>query len=93
MDRSLYVFGNKSGSPYTKSGAGTIWGRLMDKYMEKHADTGARRFALNHIRPAAITEKFERRDADRYDFAAHTQTATTDSVYDRRAIRRSKPLS
>ncbi len=41
-------------------------------------------FALEDIRPAAITTKFKNRSADAYDFAAHANPATTHRHYDRR---------
>lgn len=45
-------------------------------------------FALQDVRPAAITKKFEERSADVYDFAAHANPATTHKNYDRRRIKR-----
>ncbi|MFY1876314.1 hypothetical protein [Achromobacter xylosoxidans] len=40
------------------------------------------------IRPAAITSKLAKRDADAYDFAAHANPATTHRHYDRRRVKR-----
>lgn len=41
-------------------------------------------FSLMDIRPAAITTKLRKREADAYDFAAHANPATTHKHYDRR---------
>ncbi len=41
-------------------------------------------FALQDVRPAAITTKLRQRSADAYDFAAHANPATTHKHYDRR---------
>lgn len=45
-------------------------------------------FALKDIRPAAITTKLRNRDADAYDFAAHSNPATTHKHYDRRSVKK-----
>ncbi|KVV22355.1 hypothetical protein WK80_22480 [Burkholderia multivorans] len=44
-------------------------------------------FAMSDVRPAAITSKLERRDADAYDFAAHANPSTTHRNYDRRKVK------
>ncbi|ARP95050.1 hypothetical protein CAL15_12100 [Bordetella genomosp. 13] len=45
-------------------------------------------FALQDIRPAAITKKLEQRAQDAYDFAAHANPQTTHRHYDRRVVKR-----
>ena len=45
-------------------------------------------FALQEIRPTAITKKMDERAQDVYDFAAHTNPATTHKNYDRRRVKR-----
>ncbi|VVE84925.1 phage-related integrase [Pandoraea sputorum] len=45
-------------------------------------------FALQDIRPAAISAKLQSRAADSYDFAAHANPATTHKHYDRRRVKR-----
>lgn len=45
-------------------------------------------FSLQDVRPAAITTKLRNRDADAYDFAAHTSPATTHKHYDRRTAKK-----
>lgn len=43
---------------------------------------------LQDIRPAAITMKIVSKDRDAYDFAAHSNAATTYKHYDRRVLKR-----
>ncbi|WP_353191829.1 hypothetical protein [Pandoraea pnomenusa] len=45
-------------------------------------------FALQDIRPAAISAKLQSSAADSYDFAAHANPATTHKHYDRRRVKR-----
>ncbi len=78
---SLYLFANRSGQPYSKSGWGSVWQDAM-------AAWGGEYFTLNDGRPTAITKKIERRDVDVYDFAAHSNPSTTHKYYDRRRVKR-----
>lgn len=47
-------------------------------------------FALQDIRPAAITAKLTQRSADAYDFAAHANPATTHRHYDNRTVKKAR---
>lgn len=47
-------------------------------------------FALQDVRPSAITTKLRNRDADAYDFAAHANPATTHKHYDRRTEKKAR---
>lgn len=47
-------------------------------------------FALQDVRPAAITTKLRNRTADAYDFAAHANPATTHAHYDRRTEKKAR---
>jgi len=47
-------------------------------------------FALQDVRPAAITTKLRNRTADAYDFAAHANPATTHKHYDRRTEKKAR---
>jgi hypothetical protein len=47
-------------------------------------------FALQDVRPAAITSKLRSRHVDAYDFAAHANPSTTHRHYDRRTEKRAK---
>lgn len=48
----------------------------------------AQYFSLQDIRPAAITTKLNNRNADAYDFAAHSNPSTTHKHYHRRKIKK-----
>ncbi|WP_152968018.1 MULTISPECIES: hypothetical protein [unclassified Achromobacter] len=59
-----------------------------DEVSERTLTSQPMYFNLQDVRPAAITSKLARRDADAYDFAAHANPATTHRHYDRRRIKR-----
>jgi integrase len=86
-----YLFANRHGGMYTKSGWGSVWADAMLEYiggkpedLTKHPDY----FSMLDIRPVAISKKKERQDADVYDFAGNSRKETTDVHYDRRKIKR-----
>lgn len=56
----------------------------FESTLTRHAEY----FALQDIRPAAISAKLQSRAADSYDFAAHANPATTHKHYDRRRVKR-----
>ncbi|WP_219116981.1 hypothetical protein [Janthinobacterium sp. UMAB-56] len=71
-----YILAYKKGLKVAKYEAGY---RLADH---------AQYFSLQDIRPAAITAKFDQRNVDAYDFAAHANPSTTHKHYDRRKIKK-----
>lgn len=86
-----FLFSNRHGQAYTRSGWGSVWQDAMLAWigcepseLVKHPDY----FSLLDIRPAAISAKMTNRDADVYDFAAHANPATTHKNYDRRKIKK-----
>ncbi|VVE11344.1 phage-related integrase [Pandoraea communis] len=111
---SVFLFPNRRGWPYTKSGWNSVWQDAMYSYIGEKDETIAQEFkakkareaaqrkgenvddlalkltkrpayfSLLDIRPTAITKKLEKRAADAYDFAAHTNPSTTHRHYDRR---------
>jgi integrase len=86
-----YLFSNRHGGAYTKSGWGSVWQDAMLAWIgcePKDLVTHPEYFSLQDIRPAAITTKITKRSADMYDFAAHSNPATTHKHYDRRKIKR-----
>ena len=90
----MYLFANRHGKAYTRSGWGCVWQDAMRAYLQcepgelvKHANY----FSLMDVRPAAITSKITKRSADMYDFAAHANPGTTHRNYDRRKINRAEP--
>ena len=86
---SWLVFGNLAGQRYSKSGWGTMWGRMMDAVQEKHP--GFVRFTLQDCRPGGVTTKRERGDLDTVDATMHSDSRMVERVYDRRKTRGAKP--
>jgi integrase len=87
----LYLFANRHGKAYTRSGWGSVWQDAMVAYLGCKASDLVEHpmyFSLLDIRPAAITKKAEQRAADLYDFAAHANPATTHRHYDRRKVKK-----
>lgn len=87
----LYLFANRHGKPYTRSGWGSVWQDAMKAWIgceEKELVEHREYFSLLDVRPAAITKKLADRKEDAYDFAAHANKATTHAHYDRRKIKK-----
>lgn len=87
----LYLFANRHGKAYTRSGWGSVWQDAMLAWIgcgPKELVEHPQYFSLLDIRPAAITTKIRNRSADMYDFAAHANPATTHRHYDRRKIKK-----
>lgn len=86
-----FLFSNRHGKPYVRSGWGSVWQDAQAAYLDCKVEEVAKHpeyFTMMDIRPAAITTKMKNRDADVYDFAAHGTRATTDKHYDRRKVKR-----
>jgi integrase len=87
----LYLFANRHGKAYTRSGWGSVWQDAMLAYVGCKPEELVEHplyFSLLDIRPAAITKKIADRSADMYDFAAHANPSTTHRHYDRRKVKR-----
>lgn len=87
----LYLFANRHGKAYTRSGWGSVWQDAMLAYIGCDAKELVEHplyFSLLDVRPAAITTKITKRSADMYDFAAHANPSTTHRHYDRRKVKR-----
>jgi hypothetical protein len=87
----MYLFANRTGHAYTRSGWGSVWQDAMLAYLGCKPEELVNHpmyFSLLDVRPAAITKKIEKREADAYDFAAHANKATTHAHYDRRKMKR-----
>lgn len=87
----MYLFANRHGKAYSRSGWGAVWQDAMAAYLRDKPETVANKpgyFAISDIRPAAITAKFTKRAEDAYDFAAHANPATTHTHYDRRRVKK-----
>lgn len=94
---SPYLFApTKRTDSYTRWGWASSWKDAMLAWIkqidpavtEKTLTSHKMYFNLQDIRPAAITSKLAKRDADAYDFAAHANPATTHRHYDRRRVKR-----
>lgn len=87
---SLYVFGNTSGQPYTRSGWTTNWNRLMT-YCEAEAkkrEIAFERFTLADMRPTATTDRMDEGDDRIMDATGHADDRMVRQVYDRRRQRK-----
>ena len=93
----LFAPSRRRSTCYSRSGWGSSWQDAMNAWIrtqdgavqEGDPVTGHQLyFALQDIRPAAISRKLEQRAADAYDFAAHANPNTTHRHYDRRTVRR-----
>lgn len=87
---SLYVFGNTSGQPYTRSGWNTNWKRLMGYCEKEAAERGVAfaRFSLADMRPTAVTTRTEEGDDRLIDATGHADERMVRKVYDRRRERK-----
>ncbi|MGX9694575.1 hypothetical protein ACTJNK_29840 [Achromobacter anxifer] len=94
---SPYLFApTRRAESYTRWGWASSWKDALLAWIKQHDAEVTEKTLTNHrmyfnlqeIRPAAITSKLAKRDADAYDFAAHANPATTHRHYDRRRIKR-----
>lgn len=95
---TFYVFGNMSGKRYTKGGWKANLVRLMARAEEMARAKGVsfQKFSLQECRPKAVSDELE---ANNYDVQAvmnatlHTTPRQIDATYDRKRVRRAKPVS
>ena len=93
---SDYLFPNSSGGKYTKGGLSSTWQEAMIAYVTsldpavtlQTLTAHKEYFSIMNIRPAAITTKLKQRADDAYDFAGHSNPATTHLFYDHREVKR-----
>ena len=96
--RREYLFApSKRSACYSRSGWGASWQDAMNAWIRSQdpditetdlVTSHPLYFALQDVRPMAITAKLNQRAQDAYDFAAHTNPATTHKNYDRRRVKR-----
>ena len=97
VDR-LYLFANRLGSPYSRSGWGSVWQDAMLAWVKSNDGAVDAKTLIDHplyfslldVRPAAITTKLRQRSSDAYDFAAHANPSTTHKNYDRRKEKKAR---
>lgn len=90
----LYVFGNLRGQRYTKGGWKITLARLMDECAIQAKIEGIpfEPFSLQDCRPKGVTDKMDRGDEDVIDATLHSSPRMVRQTYDRRRVRRAKPV-
>ncbi len=90
----LYVFGNLRGQRYTKGGWKITIARLMNECVDQAKAAGIpfQPFSLQDCRPKGVSDKMDRGDADVIDATMHTSDRMVRQTYDRRRVRRAKPV-
>lgn len=92
---TMFVFGNMRGQRYTKGG----WKSMLDDLMVSCEKVAAQRhmpfqrFSLQDCRPKAVSDKLDKGHKDTQDATGHTSGAMIASVYDRRQIKKAKPVA
>lgn len=84
--KSLYVFGNSDGQPYTTSGWNTNLRRLMEHTQKKAEKDGIpfTRSTLKDMRPAAVTDRDKSGEETITNATGHSNDRMVKQVYDRR---------
>lgn len=85
--RSLFMFCNQQGQPYSDAGFKAMWNRLQIRWEEK----GNNRFTFHDLRAYYVTEA-KARGWQVKDTTGHKDESTANRVYDRRRIRKATPL-
>lgn len=92
-----YIFGTLEGDKYTKGGWKPGLKRLMDECTRVATERGIpfKKFSLMDLRPKGVTDKLEAGDTAQEvaDATLHSSTRMVTTVYDRRKIRKSTPVS
>lgn len=78
--KSIYVFANRRGQPYTEQGFKSMWAKIMHKWLKE--DKSRERFTFHDLRAYYVTHMVE---AERNP-ETHANPATTKRVYDRRRV-------
>jgi integrase len=91
---SLYVFGNMRGQRYTRSGWKTMLRQLMSACATEAEKRGIEftPFSLQDCRPKGVSDKLASGQIDAQDATGHTSDRMIRQVYDRRAIKKAKPI-
>jgi hypothetical protein len=92
-----YIFGTLEGEKYTKGGWKPGLKRLMDECEKEAAATKTpfKRFSLMDLRPKAVTDQLDAGEPlqDVVDAALHNSPRMVTKHYDRRRLRRAKPVA
>lgn len=91
---SMYIFGNMRGQRYTKGG----WKAMLNKLMQaciaeaNMRGTAFTPFSLQDCRPKGVSDKLASGQTDTQDATGHTSERMIRQVYDRRAVKKAKPV-
>jgi integrase len=91
---SMYVFGNMRGQRYTKGG----WKSMLNDLMTACVDVANDRkipflpFSLQDCRPKGVSDKLASGQTDTQDATGHSSDRMIRQVYDRRAVKKAKPV-
>lgn len=91
---SIFIFGNLRGQQYTKSGWKSVLGGLMKDCEVVAAERGIqfKAFSLQDCRPKGVSDKLADGQLDTQEATGHTSDKMIRQVYDRRAIKKAKPV-
>jgi integrase len=90
-----YLFCNQSGMKYTRSGWGSTWKRFKTE-CKKIADERQIDwvdFSLTDMRPASVTDRVLNGETQIRDTTGHTSDQMINTVYDRRVVKKVKPVT
>jgi integrase len=89
-----YIFGNLHGQCYTKGGWKTILKKLMRLCLDeaKYQGIAFTPFSLQDCRPKGVSDKLSTGQTDTQTATGHTSSRMIQQVYDRRMIKRAKPV-
>lgn len=85
--KSIYLFGNKQGKPYTDSGFKCNWQKVQIKWSEQ----GGERFTFHDIRAKALTDA-KQMGMDAQSLAGHSSAAMTEHYIKQRDYKKVVPL-
>ena len=93
-DCGPFIFGNMKGQRYSKSGWKCILGSLMDDCVKEAEAAGIpfRPFSLQDCRPKGVSDKLADGQTDTQDVTGHASGKMIAQVYDRRLVKKGKPV-
>lgn len=93
-DKPYYLFGNLAGNPYTKGGWKTMLGKLMKACIQEAQEQSMTftPFSLQDCRPKGVSDKLSSGQTDTQTATGHTNDRMIRQVYDRRMVKRARPV-
>jgi integrase len=91
---SIFVFGNMSGQRYTKGGWKAMLHDLMQACVAQAQERGVEfaPFSLQDCRPKGVSDKLAMGQTDAQEATGHSSERMIRQVYDRRAVKKAKPV-